>query len=183
MENIIKQTEDKLEKAIEYFIDEIRGVRTGRASSMLVEDIKCDVYGQNMRVKDIASVTVPDAVSILVSPWDKSNIKSLEKGLEEANLGVSVVNTGENIRVVLPELSSERREELKKIINKKAEEVKVSMRNIRREAVDEIKKQEKDKEISEDEKDRLEKKIQEELDEKIEELEELVSKKEEEISK
>jgi len=182
MTNIIKLTSEKLDKVVEYFINEIRNVRTGRANSMLVEDIKVDIYGQNMRIRDIASITVPDALSILISPWDKSNLKSIEGGLRETNLGVGIVNAGDNIRVTLPELSAERREELKKMVEKKAEEVKVSMRNIRREAMDEVKKKEKNKEIGEDDVRRAEKEIQGILDKKIEEIEKLAEIKEKEIS-
>jgi len=109
----------------------------------LVEGVKVDVYGQPMRVKDVASITVPDASSIVIVPWDKGNLKSIEDGLNKANLGVSVTNLGENIRVILPELSSERREEMKKMVDKKVEEVKVNMRGIRREGVDAVKSAER----------------------------------------
>jgi len=180
-QEILRQLEERINKAIEYFQNEMRSVRTGRASTMLVEDIKVEVWGQTMRLRDIASLTVPDATSILIIPWDKNNLKPIEEALEEAKLGVGVVNTGENIRVTLPELSIERREELKKMVEKKAEEIKISMRNARREAVEEIKKMEKEKEISEDERNRLEKEIQKLLDEKIGDLEELVEKKKGEI--
>jgi ribosome recycling factor len=178
----IKETSEKLDKSIDFFIDEIKSVRTGRANTILVEDIKVDVFGQNMKVKEVASLTVPDAMSIVVAPWDKSNLKPIEEAINNANLGVGVVNNGENIRVVLPELSVERREEMKKVIDKKAEESKVTMRNIRRDAIDNIKKSEKNKEISEDDRKRLEKEIQDSLDKKTKELDNIVDSKKTEIS-
>jgi len=180
MESIIKTTKEKLEKAKEFFENEIRSVRTGRANSILVEDIKVDVYGSPMRIKDCASITIPDAASISISPWDKSNLKAIENGIQNSNLGVGVVNNGETVRVVLPELSVERREEMKKMVSKKAEETKVAMRNIRREAMDEIKK--KEKEVGEDAIARGEKEIQQVLDKAISELDIIVDKKNKEIS-
>ena len=180
MENIIKTAKEKLEKIKEFFENEIRSVRTGRANSILVEDIKIDVYGSSMRVKDCASITIPDAVSISISPWDKSNLKAIENGIQNANLGVGVVNNGETIRVVLPELSVERREEMKKMVAKKVEESKIAMRNIRREAIDEIKK--KEKEVGEDAVERGEKEIQQVLDKAIGELDVIVEKKGKEIA-
>jgi ribosome recycling factor len=181
-QDVIKQTKEKLEKAKEFFENEIRNVRTGRANAMLVEDIKADVYGSAMRVKDCASITVPDAVSILIIPWDKGNLKAIENAITAQNLGVGVVNMGENIRVTLPELSHERREELKKMVSKKAEETKIAMRNIRRESIDEVKKAEKNKEIGEDMVERLEKEVQVVLDKAIAELEVVVGEKKKEIA-
>ncbi|MDD5731755.1 MAG: ribosome recycling factor [Patescibacteria group bacterium] len=180
MENIIKTTKEKLEKAKAFFEEEIRSVRTGRANSILVEDIKIDVYGSSMRLKDCASITVPDAMNIVISPWDKGNMKAIEDAIRNSNLGVGVVNNGETVRVTLPELSSERREEMKKMVAKKSEETKIAMRNIRREAIDEIKK--KEKELGEDVVDRAEKEIQQVLDKAIGELEVIVGKKNKEIN-
>ena len=180
MENIIKIAKEKLDKAKEFFENEIRNVRTGRANAMLVEDIKAEVYGSTMRIKDMASITVPDAVSILIIPWDKGNLKGIENALQSANLGVGVVNMGENIRVTLPELSHERREELKKMVAKKSEETKIAMRNIRRESIDEIKK--KEKELGEDIIVRTEKEIQVLLDKAITELDNVVEAKNKEIA-
>lgn len=182
MENLIKSTKEKLEKAKEFFENEIRSIRTGRANSILVEDIRVDVYGTSMRIKDMASITIPDAASISISPWDKSGLKSIENAIQSANLGVGVVNNGETVRVVLPELSHERREEMKKAVLKKSEEAKIAMRNNRREAMDEIKKSEKDKEIGEDQAERLEKEIQLVLDKAILELDKIAEDKNKEIS-
>lgn len=182
MQDVAKETKEKLEKAKEFFVQEIQNVRTGRANGMLVEDIKVEVYGSAMRIKDMASITVPDATSILIIPWDKGNLKGIENAIQAQNLGVGVVNMGENIRVTLPELSAERREELKKMVAKKSEETKVTMRNIRRESIDDIKKAEKNKEIGEDMVERLEKEVQTILDKYIAELDEIVEKKNKEIS-
>ena len=180
MQDIIKNTKEKLEKAKDFFENEIQAVRTGRASGMLVEDIRVDVYGSSMRVKDIASITVPDAVSILIVPWDKGNLKGIENAIQAQNLGVGVVNMGENIRVTLPELSSERRDDLKKMVAKKAEETKIAMRNIRRESMDEAKK--KEKELGEDAVERTEKEIQQVLEKAIAEVDQVTEAKNKEIS-
>lgn len=180
MENIIKTAKEKLEKVKDFFENEIRSVRTGRANSILVEDIRIDVYGQSMRLKDVASITVPDAMNIVISAWDKGNVKPIEDAIRNSNLGVGVVNNGENIRVTLPELSVERREEMKKMVGKKAEESKISMRNVRREAIDEIKK--KEKEVGEDVVERGEKEIQQILDKAISDLDAIAEKKNKEIS-
>jgi ribosome recycling factor len=180
MEEIQKTTKEKLEKAKDFFENEIRNVRTGRANAMLVEDIKVDVYGSSMRIKDMASITIPDAASILIIPWDKTSLKNIENAIQAQNLGVGVVNMGENIRVTLPELSHERREEMKKMVSKKSEETKIAMRNIRREAIDDIKK--KEKEVGEDVVERMEKEVQKMLDEEIAKLEKIVEAKNKEIS-
>ena len=182
MQDIIKTTKEKLEKAKEFFENEIRSIRTGRANSILVEDIKTEVYGSPMRIKDMASITIPDAASISISPWDKNNLKAIESAIQGSNLGVGVVNNGETIRVTLPELSAERRDEMKKAVLKKSEETKIAMRNVRRESMDEVKKSEKDKEISEDQAERYEKEIQAVLDKAITELEKIAEDKNKEIS-
>ncbi|HRY60237.1 MAG TPA: ribosome recycling factor [Patescibacteria group bacterium] len=182
MEDIQKITKEKLEKAKEFFENEIQNVRTGRANAMLVEDIKIEIYGSSMRIKDCASITVPDAVSILIIPWDKGNLKAIENAIQAQNLGVGVVNMGENIRVTLPELSAERRGELIKMVAKKSEETKIAMRNVRRESIDEVKKAEKNKEIGEDMVERLEKEVQQILDKAIAELDAIVEQKNKEIS-
>ncbi len=180
MDEILKQAREKFVKAIEFFQNEIRSIRTGRANAILVEDIRADVYGQSMRLKEMASITVPDATSIVIAPWDRGNVKVIEDALRVANLGVGVVNMGENIRVTLPELSAERREELKKAVAKKAEDAKVSLRNVRREAIDAGKKL-KDA-LGKDAVSRLEKEVQRLLDEKVGEIDEMVEKKEREIT-
>lgn len=182
MLDVIKTTQEKLEKVKEFFENEIRSVRTGRANAILVEDVRVESYGQTMRLKDVASITVPDASSIVISPWDKSNLKAIEDGIRNANLGVGLVNNGETVRATLPELSIERREEMKKMVAKKEEESKVAMRNVRRESIDEIKKAEKNKEIGEDQSERLEKEVQTVLDKYILELEKITENKNKEIS-
>lgn len=182
MQDVISETKQKLNKAKEFFENEIQNVRTGRANAMLVEDIKTEVYGSSMRIKDMASITIPDAASILIIPWDKGNLKAIENAIQAQNLGVGVVNMGENIRVTLPELSTERRDELKKMVAKKAEETKIAMRNIRRESIDEVKKAEKNKEISEDMVERLEKEVQQILDKAIAEVDVIVEQKNKEIT-
>lgn len=181
MEEIIRQTKEKLSKVKEFFENEIRSVRTGRANSILVEDIKVEVYGSPMRIKDCASITVPDATSISISPWDKANLKGIENAVSGSNLGVGVVNNGETIRVTLPELSIERREEMKKMVLKKAEESKITMRNARREAMDQIKA--KEKEVGEDAAERAEKEVQKLLDEEIARLDEIAENKNKEIER
>ena len=182
METIIKTLQEKLQKTKEHFENDIRTLRTGRANAALVEDIKVDLYGSAMRVKDVASITVPDPMSIVINPWDKTASKPIEDGIRAANLGYGVNNMGEYVRVTLPELSAERRDELKKMVQRKAEDTKVAMRNSRRDAVDDIKKMEKNKEISEDQVKKSETDIQKHLDNAIRDLEQITDKKLQEIT-
>lgn len=171
----------KLTQSLEVFRDDLNGVRTGRASAGLVENVIVDVYGSKMPLKQIASVMVPDARSIAIQPWDKSNLAPIEKAIREADLGFNPMNDGSMVRINVPPLSEERRVELGKIASSKAETAKVSVRNIRREIMDRIAAQLKDKQIGEDDQARLEKQVQEKIDATVSQIDELLKQKETEI--
>jgi ribosome recycling factor len=177
----IENYKEKLSKTLEYFKEEIRTLRTGRANAAQVEDLRVDYYGNPTPLKQIASINVPEARMIVVSPYDKSSLAAIEKMVTSSELGFSASNDGSVVRITIPPLNEERREDLIKIVNQKAEEAKVSMRNARREEVDEVQGKEKSGDISEDEKFKHEKEIQEKLDEYIKQIEEAETLKQQEI--
>jgi ribosome recycling factor len=180
--SIIKDSEEKMLKALESVRHEFSTVRTSRATPALLDNIKVEAYGSPMPIKQAASITCPEPRSIQIQPWDVSLIGAIEKAILKSDLGITPQNDGKIIRLNMPQLTQERRKELVKIIHKLAEEKgRISVRNIRRQAVETIKKQGKDGIIPEDEAKKLEKKMQDLHDKYIGEIDKLVTKKEEEI--
>ena len=171
----------ELEKVIEHLQTEFRKLRTGRANSALVEDLKVDYYGTNVPVKQIASISIPEPRQLVITPWDKNAVPPTEKALRDANLGFNPVNEGDKIRVTLPELNEERRQDLVKVANQTAEEARVRVRNIREEIFKDIKKREEAGEISEDERFREQEKLQAAVDEYNGKIKELSERKKKEI--
>jgi len=143
-DQIIKEAQQLMEKAIEHLQKELVRIRTGKANPALLEGIFVEAYGSQMPLNSLASISTPDARTILIQPWDKSTLKSIENSIVAANLGLNPSNDGDLIRVVMPPLTEERRKELVKAARHLAEETKVSIRNARREANEKIKKQEKE---------------------------------------
>jgi len=176
--NILKE---KLDKALEFYKEELKTLRTGRANPSLVEGISVDYYNTPTPLKQVASISVPEARMIVISPYDRSLLAGIEKAISESDLGLSASNDGVVVRVNLPALTEETRNEFVKVAHQKAEEARVSMRNIRREAIEEIEKLEKAGDISEDDKHRQEKEVQEKLDSYTKQVDEIVSAKEAEI--
>lgn len=176
--NILKE---RLDKALEFYKEELKTLRTGRANPSLVEGISVDYYNTPTPLKQVASISVPEARMIVISPYDRSLLAGIEKAISESDLGLSASNDGVVVRVNLPALTEETRNEFVKVAHQKAEEARVSMRNIRREAIEEIEKQEKAGDISEDDKHRQEKEVQEKLDLYTKQVDEIVSAKEAEI--
>ena len=160
---------------------ELSGLRTGRASSHLLDPVMVDAYGQSMPLNQCASVTVPEPRLIAVSVWDKSLVKAVEKGIVDSNLGLSPATEGQTIRLRIPELNQERRQELVKLAHKYAETARVAVRHVRRDAMDVIKKLEKGHEISEDDQERLSADVQKATDGTIAEIDQLLAAKEKEI--
>ena len=148
---IIRETEDKMKKSLEIVQHNFAGVRSGRANSGMVENIRVDYYGTSTPMKQVASITIPEPRMITLSPWDPSALKSIEKAISESDLGLSPVIDGKLVRLAIPPLTRERRDEMVKIVHKLAEEGRVSMRSVRRDANDKIKQFEKDKTVTEDE--------------------------------
>jgi ribosome recycling factor len=177
MEEIFKSTEEDMKKAVQYFKNEIAGLRTGRASTALVEEIKVDYYGSKVPIKQLASVSVPEANQIVLQVWDKGAVELVEKAIIE-NLNITPQKQGNFLRLTLPPLTEERRRELVRMLHKMAEEARVAVRNIRRDAKELIEDQEG---ISEDEIKRALEKLQKLTDKHIEEINHLTEAKEKEI--
>ena len=171
----------EMEKAIDHLLKELAKIRTGRAHTSMVEDLLIDVYGSNMRVKELGLISAPEADLIVIQPWDKSVIKDLERGLAASELGVTPANDGNIIRIQLPQISHARREELCKLLGKKLEDCRTSVRNIRKEFQNSVRTAEKNKIVSEDVAKKLLTTLQNSTDSYIAKAEELAAKKETEI--
>jgi ribosome recycling factor len=177
MEEIFKSTEEDMKKAVQYFKNEIAGLRTGRASTALVEEIKVDYYGSKVPIKQLASISVPEANQIVLQVWDKGAVDLVEKAIIE-NLNITPQKQGNVLRLTLPPLTEERRRELVRMLHKMAEEARVAVRNIRRDAKELIEDQEG---VSEDEIKRALERLQKLTDKYIEEINHLTEAKEKEI--
>ncbi len=172
----------KMQDAVEALQKEFTGIRTGKASPALVEDIQVNYYGTSTRLRDIAGITAPEPRLLVIQPWDQNAIKDIEKAINASDLGISPVNDGRVIRLPIPELTQERRNELVKLVRDRAEEMRVEVRNARREANDMIRKAEKNSEITEDDQSMLEKEVQKETDQHIEQIDKLFEDKEKELT-
>ena len=173
--------QNRVAKSIESLKKEFSGLRTGRASTALLDSIMVDAYGSMMPINQVANVSVPEARMLSVSVWDKNLIKHVEKAIRESSLGLNPMNDGAQIRIPLPPLSEERRIELTKVAGKYTEESRVAVRNIRRDILDKIKKLKTDNEISEDEEKRYSEEVQKITDKAIADMDELLKAKEVEI--
>ena len=171
----------KMDKAIEVFMKELSSLRTGRANAAMLDLVKVDVYGQQMPINQVASITTPEPRMINIQVWDANNVSLVDAAIKKSDLGLNPQIDGQLIRLPVPELNEERRTELKKLIKSIGEKCKVSIRNIRREANEELKKLLKSKEIGEDEEKSSEKNVQTITDEHIKTVDEKVSLKEKEI--
>jgi ribosome recycling factor len=178
---VLHHTEEKLKKAIEFVMRELAEVRTGRASPTLVEGLHVDYYETPTLLKQLAAISVPDPHMLVIQPWDPTAIAEIEKAILKSNLGITPSNDGKLIRLAVHSLSKERREELVKIVHKKAEEGRVSLRTIRHEAKTSFEKLEKDKLISEDDKFRGIDEMQKLIDKYVLKIEEILRNKEKEI--
>lgn len=180
-QNLIKDMKSRCEKTLEHLKGTLQGIRTGRAHPALVEDIKVDYFGTPTPVKNMGSVNIPEARQLVITPWDKTAIKAIEKAIQSSHLGINPQNDGESIRLNLPELTKERRVELTKIVNKMAEEARIAIRNIRREINEGFKKMEKESEITEDDLKKHSKEAQEQTDAYIKKVDVMLADKEKEI--
>ena len=178
---VIKEIEEEFKKAIEVTKREFSQLRSGRANPKLVEGIRVNYYGTPTILKEIANITVLEARMILITPWDVNVIKEIEKSLLQSDLGITPISDGKVIRLIIPPLSEERRNELLKIVKKVAEEGKISIRTIRVSGKEKIKNLEKEKKISEDDKFAAEKELQELTDKYIKEIDKLTEEKSKEI--
>ena len=176
-----KSYNQKMDKTFNVFINELTSLRTGRANSSMLDLIKVDVYGQKMPINQLGSITTPEARTINIQVWDLNNVKLIDSAIQKSELGLNPQIDGQLIRLPVPNLSEERRNELKKVIKTTGEKCKVSIRNIRREANDQLKSLLKSKEISEDDEKKYEKIIQTFTDDHIKIIDEKVDIKEKEI--
>ena len=176
-----KSYNQKMDKTFNVFINELTSLRTGRANSSMLDLIKVDVYGQKMPINQLGSITTPEARTINIQVWDLNNVKLIDSAIQKSELGLNPQIDGQLIRLPVPDLSEERRNELKKVIKTTGEKCKVSIRNIRREANDQLKSLLKSKEISEDDEKKYEKIIQAFTDDHIKKIDEKIDIKEKEI--
>ncbi|PYM36843.1 MAG: ribosome recycling factor [Candidatus Rokuibacteriota bacterium] len=181
MQNILKDVDARMTAAIDTLARELAAVRTGRANAALLEGIRVDYYGTPTPVAQMASVTVPDARTLMVQPWDATQLKAIEKAIIASDLGLTPSNDGKAIRLTLPTPTEERRKQLAKSVGKIAEDSRVAIRNLRREANEKLKALAKDKQLSEDEERRGHDQIQKTTDKYIAKVDELLKKKEQEI--
>ena len=178
-----KKYNEKMNKTFEVFIKELSALRTGRANSSMLDIIKVDVYGQKMPINQLGTITTPEPRTISIQVWDLNNVVLIDSAIKKSDLGLNPQIDGQLVRLPIPDLSEERRNEIKKMIKTMGEKCKVSIRNIRREANDQLKTMLKSKDISEDDEKKHEKKIQEVTDQNIKKIDEKVTVKENEIMK
>jgi ribosome recycling factor len=181
LELVYGDAEERMEKVINAFQRELATLRAGRATPALLDRIEVDYYGTVTPLNQLAGVSAPESRLLVIQPWDKQSLGDIEKAILKSDLGLTPTSDGNIIRLAIPQLTEERRKELVKLVRKKAEEGKVSIRNIRRDANEEIKQLEKSSDITEDERRRAQDKIQEITDKKIVEIDEVTTAKEKEM--
>ena len=178
---VIMEMAEKMENSLGAFKSELTKIRTGRASLSLLDGIKVEAYGAPMPLNQVGTLTIPESRQIVIQPWDPQVMSGIEKAILKSDLGLTPVNDGKVIRINIPQLTEERRKELVKIVKKIAEEYRVAVRNHRRDAIDTLKKQKKNKEISEDELFRLQDEAQKETDASIAKIDKVAAEKENEV--
>jgi len=171
----------RMSGAIDNLRQEFAGLRTGRASAALVEPVTVEVYGSSMPLNQVGTVTVPEPRLLSIQVWDKANVSSVEKAIRNSGLGLNPVTEGQTVRIPIPELTEERRVELGKVANKYSEQARISVRNVRRHGMDELKKAEKNGDMSEDDQHMWADEVQKITDGKIKEIDEMLANKEKEI--
>jgi ribosome recycling factor len=171
----------RMHGAVEALKHDLSGLRTGRASTALLDPVQVEVYGSHMPLNQVATVSAPEPRLLSVQVWDRSNVNAVEKAIRSAGLGINPVTDGQNIRLPIPDLTEERRKELAKLANQYAEKAKIAARNVRRDGMDALKTDEKKKEISEDEHKRLDAEVQKLTDDTIREIDQVAAAKEKEI--
>jgi len=180
-DDVLLDGEEKMAKTLSVLHEQFSGIRTGKASPALVENLKVQYYGAAVRLKEIAGISTPESRLIVINAYDPTALKEIEKAILAANLGVTPMNDGRVVRVPIPELSEERRREMLKVARRMAEEARVAIRNVRRDANEHVKNLQKDHKISEDERDETLKQIQKDTDDSIKKIDDMVRAKEEEI--
>lgn len=181
LDDILLEAEEKMAKTEEVVVREFSGVRTGKASPGLVENVQVEVYGSTMRIRELAGITTPESRVLVIQPWDATTIQAIEKGILKANLGLNPSVDKKVLRIVLPELSTERRNEFVKIVRKMAEDARVAVRHVRRDALEALKKDAKSGGVTEDQVESAEKEVQKLTDQYSAKIDEHLASKEKEI--
>lgn len=181
LDDFLLEAEDKMSKTEQVVVNEFAGVRTGKASPALVENILVEVYGSQMRVRELAGITTPEPRTLTIQPWDANSLHPIEKAIQKSNLGLTPSVQGRSIRIFFPELSEERRQEFVKIIRKMAEDGRVAIRHVRRDAMEQLKKHAHDSGTTEDEGKHAEKALQKLTDEYTSKIDQHLANKEKEI--
>ncbi|HLS53208.1 MAG TPA: ribosome recycling factor [Tissierellaceae bacterium] len=179
--DVHKQAEARMKKTISVYREELQSIRAGRANPALLDKISVEYYGQMTPLNQVASISAPEPRLLAIQPWDVSLISEIEKQILKSDLGINPSNDGKIIRLQIPRLTEERRVELTRLVRKNAEEAKIAVRNIRRESIDQIRKMEKGKELTEDERIQAENKMQEITDKSIEAIDSITKDKEDEL--
>ncbi|KYP82103.1 ribosome recycling factor [Ferroacidibacillus organovorans] len=177
----VKQAEERMEKSVAALKRDFATVRAGRATPSLLDKVMVEYYGSLVPISQMANISVPDSRTLLIQPWDKSSLSDIERSIMKSDLGLSPSNDGVVIRLILPQLTEQRRVELTKVIRKLAEEGRVAVRNVRRDVNDDVKKAEKQSLLPEDESRRLQEKIQDVTDKTVAEIDRLLAQKEREL--
>jgi ribosome recycling factor len=181
VDEVFEDTKHKMDVTIEHFRRELAGIRTGRASIGLLDGITIDYYGQESPLNQVASITIPDPLTLSIQPWESTLVPAIEKAIMASDLGLTPNNDGKVIRIPIPSLTEERRKELSKVVKKHAEDAKIAVRNVRRESVEKLKKLEKGGDISEDQSHTAQDKVQKITDEHIKLIDKVGGEKEKEI--
>jgi len=181
MEALFAKTKEKMEKCLDALERDYKAIRAGRANPAVLDKVMVDYYGCATQINQMAAISVPEPRMLMIQPWDASTLKEIEKAINTSDIGINPSNDGKVIRLSFPPLTEDRRKELVKDISKRGEEAKVAIRNVRRDAMDDLKKLKKDNEITEDDQKNGEKKLQDITDSYIKQSEEIEKKKEQEI--
>jgi len=182
LDDVLLETDDKMSKCVEFLHEQMSGIRTGKASPALVENVKVEYYGTPTRLKELANISTPEPRLIVINAYDPTSLPEIDKAILSANIGVTPMNDGRVIRVPIPELNEERRNELIKVARRMAEESRVAVRNVRREANDQIKALQKDSSITEDDREEGLEQTQKMTDETISKIDDMLKEKEAEIT-
>ena len=181
MSEVIFEMSSRMEKSVESFKNELSKIRTGRASLSILDDISVDAYGSNMPLNQVGTLTIPESRMIVIQPWDPQMLPAIEKAILKSDIGLNPANDGKLIRLNIPQLTEERRKDFVKLVKKTAEEFRVAIRNVRRDAIETLKKQKKDKEISEDELFKFQDEAQKETDSYVKQIDDVTASKEKEV--
>ena len=181
MHQLIKDAKGRMDKTIETLRSELAKIRTGKATTVLLDSIKVDYYGNMVPLNQVGNVSVLDAHTLAITPWEKQMVQIVDKAILEANLGLNPISDGTNLKIPIPALNEERRKELVKLVRKLGEESKVAIRNVRRDAIDHLKREEKEKKMTEDQLHDAEKEVQKLTDDHIKLIDDTLKHKEKEI--